>query len=44
VGGDVVRMGEMRNAYKILVRKREWKGSLRGPRNELEYNSKIDLK
>jgi hypothetical protein len=28
--GYVTHMGEMRNAYKILVRKPEWKRQLRG--------------
>jgi hypothetical protein len=37
-------MGEMRNAHKILVRKPEWKGSLRRTRHRWEGNIKIDLK
>jgi hypothetical protein len=32
MGGDVARMGEMENAYKILVRKPEGKRKLGSPR------------
>jgi hypothetical protein len=37
-------MGEMRNAYKILVEKPEGKRSLGRPRRRWEDNIKIDLR
>jgi len=36
--GHVARMGEIRNAYKILVRKSEGKGPLGRPRRRWEDN------
>jgi hypothetical protein len=36
-------MGEMRNAYKVLVGKREEERPLRKPRSKLEDNIKINL-
>jgi hypothetical protein len=40
--GHVAHMGEMRNAYKILVRKPERKRSLRRPRHRWEGNIRMD--
>jgi hypothetical protein len=37
-------MGEMRNAYEILMREPEWKKTLGRSRLRWEYNIKIDLK
>jgi hypothetical protein len=37
-------MGEMRNAYKMLVGKSEGKRSLGRPRRKRENNIKMDLK
>jgi hypothetical protein len=37
-------MGEVRNAYKILVRKPERKRPLRKPRYKSEDNIRMDLK
>jgi hypothetical protein len=37
-------MGEMRNAYKILVRKHEEKRLLRRPRHRWEDNIKSDVR
>jgi hypothetical protein len=37
-------MGEMRNAYKISVRKPEGKRTLRRPRHRWEDNIKMDLR
>jgi len=37
-------MGEMRNAYKILVRKLEGKRPLRRPRYRWEDNIRMDLR
>jgi hypothetical protein len=42
--GYVANMGEMRNAYKILVGKPEGKRPLRRPRHTWEDNIKINLK
>jgi hypothetical protein len=42
--GHVVHMGEIRNAYKILVGKPEGKKSLARPRHRWEDNFKMDLK
>jgi hypothetical protein len=41
--GLVARMGEMRNAYKILVAKPEKRRSLGRPRRRCENNIKIYL-
>jgi hypothetical protein len=41
--GDVERIGEMRNAYKILVRKRESKRTLGRPRRRWEDNIRRDI-
>jgi hypothetical protein len=40
--GYVTRLGEMRNAYRILVGKSEGKRPLGRPRHKWEYNIKID--
>jgi hypothetical protein len=37
-------MGDMRNAYRILAGKSEWKTSLWRPRHRWENNIKMDLK
>jgi hypothetical protein len=37
-------MGEMRNSYKILVGKPEWKRPLGSPRRRWEDNIRMDLK
>jgi len=42
--GYVARMGEMRNAYKILVRKTERKRSIGRLSRRLEDNIRIDLR
>jgi hypothetical protein len=42
--GHVARMGEKRNAYRILVGKPEGKRPLGGPRRRWEDNIKINLK
>jgi hypothetical protein len=41
--GHVTRMGEARNAYRILVGKPEGKRSLRRPRHRWVDNIKMDL-
>jgi len=41
--GDVARIGEMRNAYKILVRKPERKRTLGRPRRRWEDNIRRDI-
>jgi hypothetical protein len=41
--GDVARMGEMRNAYNILVGRPEGKRPLRKSRRRWEDNIKMDL-
>jgi hypothetical protein len=41
--GHVARIGEMRNAYRILVWKPEWKRQLGRPRCGWEDNIKMDL-
>jgi hypothetical protein len=41
--GHVARMGEKRNAYRILVGKPEGKRPLRRPRRRWVDNIKIDL-
>jgi hypothetical protein len=42
--GYVARMGEKRNAYRILVGKPEGKRPLKRPRCRCVYNIKIDLR
>jgi hypothetical protein len=42
--GLVARMGEMRNGYRILVRKPEGKRPLGTPRRRWVDNIKMDLK
>jgi hypothetical protein len=42
--GHVARMGEKRNAYRILVGKPEGKRPLRRPRRRWEDNIKMDLR
>jgi hypothetical protein len=42
--GHVARMGETRNAYRILVRKPEGKRPLGKPRRRWVDNIKMDLK
>jgi hypothetical protein len=42
--GDVARMGETRNAYRILVVKPEGKRPLGRPRRKYEDNIKMDLR
>jgi hypothetical protein len=42
--GHVSRMGEKRNAYRILVEKPEGKRPLGRPRHRWEDNIKIDLR
>jgi hypothetical protein len=42
--GNVVRMGEKRNAYRILVRKPEGKRPLGRPRRSWVYNIKMDFR
>jgi hypothetical protein len=37
-------MGELRNAYRILVGKPEWKIPLGRPKHRCEDNIKMDLK
>jgi hypothetical protein len=37
-------MGEMRNSYKILVGKPEWKRPLGSPRRRWEDNIRMDLR
>jgi hypothetical protein len=37
-------MGEMRNAYKILIRKPEWKRPLGRPGHRWEDNITLDLR
>jgi hypothetical protein len=37
-------MGDMRNAYKLSVGKREWKRPLGRPRRRWERNFRTDLK
>jgi hypothetical protein len=41
--GHVARMGEKRNAYRLLVGKPEGKRPLRRPRRRRVYNIKMDL-
>jgi hypothetical protein len=42
--GQVARMGKTRNAYKILVGKREGKRPLGRPRHSWQYNIRMDLR
>jgi hypothetical protein len=42
--GHITRMGEKRNAYKILVRKPEGKTPLGRPRRRWVDNIKMDLR
>jgi hypothetical protein len=42
--GHVARMGEKRNAYRILVGKPEGKRQLGRPRSRLVVNIKMDLR
>jgi hypothetical protein len=42
--GHVTRMGETRNAYRILIVKTEGKRSLRRPRRRWVNNAKMDLR
>jgi hypothetical protein len=42
--GDVARMGEKMNAYRVLVGKTEGKRPLRTPRRRREDNIKMDLR
>jgi hypothetical protein len=42
--GHVINVEEIRNAYKILVRKPEGKRPHRGPRHRWEDNMKIILR
>jgi hypothetical protein len=44
LAGHVARMGEKRNAYRILVGKPEGKRSLRRPRRRWVDNIKMDLR
>jgi hypothetical protein len=43
-GGHAAYMGEIRNAYKILVRKPEGKRTLRTPRHRWKDNIRMDLR
>jgi hypothetical protein len=42
--GPAARMGENRNAYRILVGKPEGRTPLGRPRRRWEYNIKMDLR
>jgi hypothetical protein len=42
--GQVAHMGEMRNTYKILVRKTEWKRSCRRPKYRENYYIRMALR
>jgi hypothetical protein len=44
MGGNTERMGEMRNAYKILVGKPEWRRPLERPRRRWEEIIGMDLR
>jgi len=41
--GHVARMGELRDVYRVLVRKPEGKSPLGRPRNRWEHNIMMDL-
>jgi hypothetical protein len=43
MGGHVTRMGEKRNAYRLLVRKPEGKRPIERPRRRWVYNIRMDL-
>jgi hypothetical protein len=43
LAGHVARMGEKRNAYRLLVGKPEGKGPLEGPRRRWMYNTRMGL-
>jgi hypothetical protein len=42
--GHVARVGEMKNAYKVLVGKPEGKKPFRRPRSRWEDNDRTDLR
>jgi hypothetical protein len=42
--GNIARMGEKRNAYRILVGKPEGKRPLGRPRHRWDYNIKMGLR
>jgi hypothetical protein len=42
--GNVAHLGEMRNVYRSLVGKTEWKRSLVRPSHRCEDNTKMGLK
>jgi hypothetical protein len=44
MGGHVARMGEMKNAYKILVGRPEGKRPLGRPRRRWDYDIRMDLR
>jgi hypothetical protein len=44
MAGHVARIGEKRNAYRILVEKSEGERPLGKPRRRLEDNLRMDLK
>jgi hypothetical protein len=44
LGGDVVSIGMMKNAYKMLVGKPERKRLIERPRHRLENNIRVDLR
>jgi hypothetical protein len=44
IEGNVARMGEKRNAYRILIRKPERKSPLERPRSRWVDNIKMDLR
>jgi hypothetical protein len=44
MGGELARMGEKRNAYRILVGNPEGKKPLRRPRRRWVDNIKMDLR
>jgi hypothetical protein len=44
LAGNITCMGEMKYAYKILVRKPKGKRSLTRPRCRWEYNIRMDLR
>jgi hypothetical protein len=42
--GQVARIGEVRNAYKIVVRKYEWKRPFERPRHKWNYDNEVNVK
>jgi len=44
MGGNVARMGESRDLYRVLVGKPEGKRPLGKPRHRWEYNIKTDIR